>query len=164
MGNCISKKSADKKVWENLEKKKKGERTRKVESRTQKKFLAVGEACVATFWPTPGFKGRTFVSLGFSTEGTLISASTVPHCTNRKGVYIRVNTSHQITILAWLKGSWNLSPSQRVISELISSWIFMSCLTHRIASGHDTFKILLDQFKTVPKSQIRLIHCHNAKN
>ena len=29
--------------------------------RTRKKFLAVDEACVATFRPTPGFKGRTFV-------------------------------------------------------------------------------------------------------
>ena len=29
-------------------------------------------------WPTPGFKGRTFSS-GFSTDGTLISASAAPH-------------------------------------------------------------------------------------
>ena len=27
-----------------------------------------------------GFKGRTFVSSGFSTDGTLISMSAVPHC------------------------------------------------------------------------------------
>ena len=26
----------------------------------RKNSLAVGEACMATFWPTPGFKGRTF--------------------------------------------------------------------------------------------------------
>ena len=33
---------------------------------------------VTIFWsvPTPGFKGRTFVSPGFSTEGTFICAST----------------------------------------------------------------------------------------
>ena len=54
--------------------------TRKVEIRTRKKFLAVGKACVAIFWPAPGFKGRTFVHSGFSTKGALISASVVPHC------------------------------------------------------------------------------------
>ena len=42
---------------------------RKVEIRIRKEFLAVGEACVAIVWPTLGFKGRTFVSSGFSTEG-----------------------------------------------------------------------------------------------
>ena len=31
-------------------------------------------------WHIPGFKGRTFVRFGFSTEGILISASAVPHC------------------------------------------------------------------------------------
>ena len=36
-----------------------------------KKFLVAGEACLAIFWPTPGFMGRTFHSYGFSTEGTL---------------------------------------------------------------------------------------------
>ena len=45
----------------------------------RKTFLAVGKACVAIFWPTLGFKRRTFVSLGFTTEKTLISAPTVPH-------------------------------------------------------------------------------------
>ena len=40
--------------------------------------LAVGKACMARFWPTPGFKGRAFVSSGFSTkEETLISKSAV---------------------------------------------------------------------------------------
>ena len=34
---------------------------------------------MAIFWPTPGFKGRTFITSGFSTEGIFISASTVPH-------------------------------------------------------------------------------------
>ena len=28
------------------------------------KLLAVGEACMAIFWPTPGFMGRTFDSYG----------------------------------------------------------------------------------------------------
>ena len=37
------------------------------------------EASAAIFWPSPGFKGRTFVSSGFSIEGTLISASSVSH-------------------------------------------------------------------------------------
>ena len=48
--------------------------------RIRKTLLAVGEACVAVFRPTPGFKGRTFVTSGFPKEGTLISASAVPHC------------------------------------------------------------------------------------
>ena len=40
----------------------------KVEIRTGKKFLAVGEAFMAMFWPTPSFKGRTFFSSEVSTE------------------------------------------------------------------------------------------------
>ena len=32
----------------------------KVEIRTRKKFLAVHEAYVAVFRPTPGFKGKTW--------------------------------------------------------------------------------------------------------
>ena len=31
-------------------------------------------------YSTPGFKGRTFVTSGFSTEGTLLSASAGPRC------------------------------------------------------------------------------------
>jgi len=45
-----------------------------------KKFLAVGEALMAIFWPAACIKGRTCCSSGFSTEGTLISVSAVPHC------------------------------------------------------------------------------------
>ena len=37
------------------------------EDRTIETFLAVGEACIAILWPTPGFKGRLFYSSGFST-------------------------------------------------------------------------------------------------
>ena len=62
-----------------------GEWIGKVEIRTRKKFLAVGKACTAIFWPTPGFKIKPqkenschCVSSGFSTEGTLIYASVVP--------------------------------------------------------------------------------------
>ena len=54
------------------------------EIKTSKKFLAVEEACVAILWPTPGFKGRTFVSSAFSTEATSISASAVLHCGDSK--------------------------------------------------------------------------------
>ena len=54
--------------------------TGKVELSTKKKILAVGEACVVIFWPTPGFKRRTSVISGFSTEVILISAFAVPHC------------------------------------------------------------------------------------
>ena len=39
---------------------KKVEWTWKVEVETRKKCLAVGEACMAIFRPTPGSKGRTF--------------------------------------------------------------------------------------------------------
>ena len=41
-----------------------GEWAGKVQIRTRKKFLALSEACVSIFCPTPGFKGRTFVSSG----------------------------------------------------------------------------------------------------
>ena len=53
-----------------------------VEIRTGKKVLAVGKACMAMFWPTPGVNGKTFFSSGFSTEGILISASAVPTAVN----------------------------------------------------------------------------------
>ena len=36
----------------------------------RKKFLAIGEACMAIFLPTRGFYWRTFVNSGFSTERT----------------------------------------------------------------------------------------------
>ena len=49
--------------------------TFKVEIMQRTKFVAVGEACMAIFWPTPGFKGRTFVSSVFK-MGALICAST----------------------------------------------------------------------------------------
>ena len=53
---------------------------------------------LATFWPTPGFRGRTNswlysdllqglegeLTSVFSTEGTVISVSTVPHCWGRR--------------------------------------------------------------------------------
>ena len=45
----------------------------------RKKFLAVGKACMAIFWPAPGFEGRTFVSSGLLIVWTLISASAVPY-------------------------------------------------------------------------------------
>ena len=45
----------------------------------EEKFMAVGEACVAIFWPIPALNGRTSVSSGFSTEVILTSASAVPH-------------------------------------------------------------------------------------
>ena len=37
-----------------------GEWASKVEIRTSKKLQAAGEACMAVFWPTPRFKGKTF--------------------------------------------------------------------------------------------------------
>jgi len=40
---------------------------RQISDRTMETFLAVGEACIAILWPTPGFKGRKFHSSGFST-------------------------------------------------------------------------------------------------
>ena len=55
-----------------------GEWTVKVEIRTRKKFLAVVKACMAIIWAAPGFKGRIFVSSGFSTEVTLSPVSAVP--------------------------------------------------------------------------------------
>ena len=43
-------------------------------------ILAVGEACVAIFWHTPGVKGRICVGSGSWTKGTLNSMSTMLHC------------------------------------------------------------------------------------
>ena len=52
------------------------ERTWKmVQINTRKKVLAEGEACMAIFYPAPGFKGKAS-----PTEGTLISVSAVLHC------------------------------------------------------------------------------------
>ena len=39
-----------------------------VEISVRKKFLAVGEACIAVFRPTSDFNGKTF-DAGFSTQG-----------------------------------------------------------------------------------------------
>ena len=59
----------------------------------RKKFLAAGEACVAIFWPIRGFKGRTFVSSGFSKGGTLISASAVTHYSVFSRKCVKLSTS-----------------------------------------------------------------------
>ena len=48
---------------------------------TRKKLLAVGEACVAIFWP----KRRASASSGFSTEVTFMSASAVLLCRRVNG-------------------------------------------------------------------------------
>ena len=61
--------------------KNKGKWLGKVKIRTKKKFMAVGEACMAEFTLTPG---RTFVSSGFLTEGTLTFAAAVLHCRGDK--------------------------------------------------------------------------------
>ena len=66
-----------------------------VEIRTRKKFMAMGEACVDTFFPTPGFNGRTVVRSGFSTEGTLICAPNVPHVGRRTILIIGQNCDVQ---------------------------------------------------------------------
>ena len=50
-----------------------GESTKKVEFRTEKKYLAMGETCMAIF-----FNGRIFVSSGLTTEGTLGDVSAFP--------------------------------------------------------------------------------------
>ena len=41
-----------------------------IKIRRRTKFVAVGEAYMAIFRPTPGVKGRTVVTSGFSIEGT----------------------------------------------------------------------------------------------
>ena len=72
-----------------------GEWTGNVEIKTRKKFLAVGEACMAIFQPTPSFKRRTFVSSGFSIDETLIAASAVPyHGNENRG---------ECTLLSWIR-------------------------------------------------------------
>ena len=59
-----------------------GERTGLVEI-GQKKSLAVDIACMAIYWPTPGFKGRTF-KLCVLNRWDLISVSPAPHCKETK--------------------------------------------------------------------------------
>ena len=64
-----------------------GEWTGRVEL-AKEETLAVSVACVAVYWPTRGFKGRTFqlcvlIRWDFNfcvRSGTLISVSAAPHC------------------------------------------------------------------------------------
>ena len=74
----------------------------------RKKSQAVGVACMAIYGPAPGFKGRTF-KLWTSTDGSLISASTVPYCgyeTQAKPFLLRskpVNTSSFKSLIFFTK-------------------------------------------------------------
>ena len=54
----------------------------KVEIRTKKKFLAVGEAFMARLYSDllQALKGDHLLTLGFQLAAALISASSVPHC------------------------------------------------------------------------------------
>lgn len=66
-----------------------------MEVKTKKTFLAVDKACMAIFRPTSGFKlikGKTFISFGFSTVGTIISACAVPHCRRQRTGRRRVSS------------------------------------------------------------------------
>ena len=51
--------------------------------RTRKKFMAVGESCMAKHWPTTGFE---ITPERFSTEGTIISAPASPLLQERRDV------------------------------------------------------------------------------
>ena len=73
--NSLMQLKSRERIWEKNE----SEWTRKVEIRTGKKFLSVGGVHEAIFWPTPGFKRRTFVSSGFLTDWTLVSVFAVTH-------------------------------------------------------------------------------------
>ena len=76
-----------------------GEWTRRVEIRSRKKSLAVGEACM-TFWPTPNFKGRnlelwffTGWDLNFCICSTpLWSSYTDHHINNMHSIHISLIT------------------------------------------------------------------------
>ena len=66
-GTCYNPTKRNEKLGRGLQKmKSNGPRRQKLE---RKNFLAMGEACIAVFRYTPGFKGRTFGSSGFSTSG-----------------------------------------------------------------------------------------------
>ena len=69
------------------------------EIRTRKKFLAVGEACVAIFWHTPGFKRGNikFISSGFSDGEDL---NFCVRCT-RLLPNARLNSSQQAALSRW---------------------------------------------------------------
>ena len=102
-----------------------GECTRKVEIRARKKFLVLGKTCMAIFWPTPGFTGKTFVSSGFLMEGTLISASTVPTVgpLNWKPNRIIVCIFYMHIISVWLELRFShTARCCRVIAWLLCCW------------------------------------------
>ena len=100
-----TKSNAAKKNWETIWREKKCKWTKKAEITTRKKFLAVGEAHVAIFWPPAGFKGRTFVRLGFSKEGILILCLwyfTVGQQNDGKTEWLSNMTYFDITIYLYL--------------------------------------------------------------
>ena len=68
---------------------------------TTKKFLAVGKTCVAIFWSAPGFKGRTFISSGFSAEGTLILSMQYPTVGKVHAITLRM------TVKIMMLFTWN---------------------------------------------------------
>ena len=49
-------------------------------NQARKKSLAVSVACMAIYWPTPGFKGRTFKLCVLTRWDFNFSASAAPHC------------------------------------------------------------------------------------
>ena len=88
-----------------MEKRKKVGWNNKVEIK-QVEILAVGKACMARSCPSDTEFGRTFNSSGFSTEGTLISPSAVPHSTAGKIHYITSKSQthyHVMHTIVWIK-------------------------------------------------------------
>ena len=63
----------------------------------------MGEACMATFWPTPGLKWRTFDCARFSTVGTWISKSVYMEKLSQLAyyIYISINIYIKMSIGVW---------------------------------------------------------------
>ena len=81
-----------------------------------RKSLAVGVACMAIYWPTPGSKARTF-KLCVPTRRTLTSPSAAPHCGRRGRGSFRVEEpktekAREPTVESLVRGTWGLGVSE----------------------------------------------------
>ena len=71
---------------------------------------------MAIFWATPGFKRIIFVTIGFSTEKTLISASAVPRCrTSVMKTDIKVQSSVKNIIIVQSQKDFTFTRPLRLI-------------------------------------------------
>ena len=104
-------------VWTKI----KDELTGKVEIRRRKKFLAVGEACMAIFWPTPGSKGSL--------------ASNV-HVVRKR---LHINNAHQVSTN--IPAAWEGYISTTYTSPVKSSYCITPMLDQALKTNYHTHKL-----------------------